>query len=181
MKEQVRKRQTGSDFQKLLVARGLENGYLTMDDIVEIFPEPEKNVDWLAKTFQDLSNLGIEYVGDDNLLKGLREPTEEDLQESEADKKGVSDEFFDSSFEKDTIGIYLQDMEHELLSPNREVELAKKMEAGNLARKKLANKKVGAINKDKRSVLIKKVTEGYLAREELIDSNLSLVVSVPKS
>ena len=88
MKEQARERQAVSNLQKLLVARGLENGYLTMDDIVEIFPEPEKNVDWLAKTFQDLSNLGIEYVGDDNLLRGLREPTEEALQESEADKKG---------------------------------------------------------------------------------------------
>jgi len=78
----------------------------------------------------------------------------------------------------DTISLYLNEMDRvPLLSKEEEVALAKKMEAGRIAREKMLDYE--AISEEF-AALKKKVTEGQEAREHLIKANIRLVVNIAK-
>jgi RNA polymerase primary sigma factor len=86
--------------------------------------------------------------------------------------------YFDTVAIDDTIGIYLKEIGRvPLLTAQEEVVLAKRMEAGKIARKKLDEDGLGL---EERVELRRAVLDGLAAREHLIRANSRLVVSVAK-
>jgi RNA polymerase primary sigma factor len=78
----------------------------------------------------------------------------------------------------DTISLYLNEMDRvALLTREQEVTLAKKMEAGRIAREKLLDL---VDNPDEIQSLKQIIEEGQNAREHLIKANIRLVVNIAK-
>ena len=78
----------------------------------------------------------------------------------------------------DTVSLYLNEMDRvPLLTHEEEISLAKKMEAGRIARQKMLDlsEKNGNLEE-----LRKIVEEGQIAREHLIKANIRLVVNIAK-
>ncbi|MDX1438003.1 MAG: sigma-70 family RNA polymerase sigma factor, partial [Anaerolineales bacterium] len=78
----------------------------------------------------------------------------------------------------DMIGLYLKEVgKVPLLSAPEEVELAKRIEQGRLAREELGR---GLVTNNRRPILRLLIEDGWMAREHLITANSRLVISVAK-
>ena len=142
-----------------LIDKGKEQGFVTYDDILDVFPEAEDELDKIDALYQKLMSDGVSVLADsattedagqqfvakqdeEERIRALRVPAATGLTEEEL-KSGALD---------DPVRMYLREIGRvNLLTAQEEVELAKKMEAGSMA-----------------------------ARERLIKANLRLVVSVAK-
>jgi RNA polymerase primary sigma factor len=154
-----------------LVTLGRAQGYVTYDDVLAVLPEAETNMEQLEDIFAALFEHGIE-VGQ------AREDDADDLSDMEGDV--VEDENFDLSQIEidDSISLYLKEIGRvPLLTAEEEVSLAKRMEKGREARKKLAQ---GVEDWEERERLLWYVRDGQAAQEHLIKANSRLVVSVAK-
>ena len=80
----------------------------------------------------------------------------------------------------DPVRMYLKEIgKVPLLSADEEIEYAKKMEIGEEAKKKLAEKGENVSEKERKS-LEKKINEGENSKKKLSEANLRLVVSIAK-
>lgn len=111
-------------------------------------------------------------------------PDMPDLLEAELESIVIEDDdtIFDLSgvSSDDTVGLYLKEMARvPLLTTEEEVELARRLEKGNGATKKLAcdDGKLSEADRDKYNLAI---DDGKAAREHLIKANTRLVVSIAK-
>jgi RNA polymerase primary sigma factor len=78
----------------------------------------------------------------------------------------------------DTLGMYMKEVgHHPLLSAEEEVELAKRIERGREASKKIASAVNSPEDQEKMRTLIE---DGWAAREHLVTANSRLVISVAK-
>src|SRR5438477_10563822 len=81
---------------------------------------------------------------------------------------------------EDLVRVYLREIgRHPLLGADQEVTLAKAIESGLAAEKKLA-KSNGSLSAKARGNLEKQIAEGERARRAFIESNLRLVVSIAR-
>jgi len=81
---------------------------------------------------------------------------------------------------EDLVRLYLDDVgRHDLLTKDDEVRLAQAIEAGEAARKTLAGPKSALTRTEKRE-LERNVRKGDEARQQFVESNLRLVVSIAK-
>jgi RNA polymerase primary sigma factor len=166
-----------------LVELGEEQGYVLLEDILKALPHVEENLDLLEDIFEELLSAGIPYS--DNGLEQLKRRiatsrTRDDETggmtrvEAEDEKPDVT-EAIDIG---DMMGVYLSQASRvPLLKREEEVELAKRIERGREASKKLAK---GSISSQKRTHLEHQIEDGLAAREHLILANLRLVFSVAK-
>jgi len=149
---------------------GKERGYVTYSDILAIFPKIESHLEQLEDLFAALFEHGIEVCEADEV--GAREARKA-AEEEEEGKLDLGTIEID-----DTISLYLREIGRvPLLTAEEEIELAKKMEAGKKARRKLAK---GVSDPKEREKLERLVEEGKKAQEHLIKANSRLVVSVAK-
>ncbi|MGI6741807.1 MAG: sigma-70 family RNA polymerase sigma factor [Brevefilum sp.] len=166
----------------LLIQLGRNKSFVTINDILQFFPDAEENVDQLEKAFSALLSAGIPYIEDADLLK---DPSDKELEEEE---KEVSRDIKKSPQQPtddlanidtdDTIGLYLKEVSRvPLLTAPEEVELAQRIESGRLAREELAR---GNITQRRRTELRFLIEDGWSAREHLITANSRLVISVAK-
>jgi len=158
--------------EEYLLAKASEQGYVSIDDIMTAFPQAEENLEELEDILATLIEAGIEVGG----------PGDEDGQEGEeseqADVAADQVAYFDTVAIDDTIGIYLKEIGRvPLLTAEEEVVLAKRMEAGKIARKRLDE---DGLEREERVELRRAVLDGLAAREHLIRANSRLVVSVAK-
>ena len=165
---------TGKDY---LLALAQDLGYITLDDVLAIYPEAESNLDQLEEVFQALLEAGV-------VIAGLESAQTQDVPEPpEAlpveDEEELDDPAFLEAIEADdTIGLYLKEIGRvELLTAEEEVTLAKRMEGGILAAHELAK---NGIDVHKRCELQRQIEDGLAAREHLINANSRLVISVAK-
>lgn len=159
-----------------LIQYGEEQGYLTMDDILDHVPEADANVELLESVFDAIISAGISFSEN-----GF--DTAEDEVQAEAKAEGVDIEaerlrLLEAIDAGDSISAYLsQASKVPLLTREEEAELSKRIERGRWASEELANKSVSA---EKRKQLQYLIEDGWAAREHLILANMRLVFSVAK-
>lgn len=164
-----------------LMELGREKGFVTLDDILFLFPEAEQSIEELEEVFTALLSAGIPYVEDDSDI----EPTEEDLAEKEEGGEDFfkpdedhDDDYMANIDTRDTVGLYLKEAGRiPLLTPEEELEITKRIECGRLARVELANRD---ITTERRRELRQSIEDGWNARDHLIRANARLVISVAK-
>ncbi|MCC7129366.1 MAG: sigma-70 family RNA polymerase sigma factor [Anaerolineae bacterium] len=163
-----------------LIELGRQKSYVTIDDILNLFPDAEQDVDQLEEAFAALLNAGIPYVeepvpggpSDEELAE------EDELEEDRTRGQVVEDNYLANIDTDDTIGLYLKEVGRvPLLTAVEEVELAQRIERGRLAREELARGNVSLRRRQELQLLIE---DGWAAREHLITANSRLVISVAK-
>jgi RNA polymerase primary sigma factor len=139
-----------------LIAEGQERGFLTFEQIASCLEEVEVTKEQVSELHAFLEGEGIDVVGSDGKIattEGRRfEPsTRTDDKEPDAPRKPEIDLTVEPSL--DSLRLYLRSIgKVELLTAEREVSLAKRIERGDL-----------------------------LAKQEMVEANLRLVVSIAKS
>ncbi len=164
-----------------LIQIGRNKSFVTIDDILQFFPNAEQDVGQLEKAFAALISAGIPYIEDAELLI---DPSDEELKREEDKSDAVKDEKSKASDDlanidtDDTIGLYLKEVSRvPLLTAVEEVELAQRIESGRMAREELAR---GNVTTRRRTELRHLIEDGWSAREHLITANSRLVISVAK-
>ncbi|MGD8632765.1 MAG: sigma-70 family RNA polymerase sigma factor [Anaerolineales bacterium] len=163
-----------------LLQLGEEQGFITYDDILAVFPESESAIPMIERVYDALITAGIEFLGEEE-LSAKREKAKGDAQadDQDGDEGGSAEvsgiEAIDSG---DTVGLYLSTVGRvPLLTRDEEVELAKRIERGRNARSELAS---GPVSSERRQLLEALIEDGMAAREHLIMANSRLVISVAK-
>ena len=176
-------------------------GYLSTDDIMELLPEADDTIEQAEEVFIALTAAGVEIYDDREdvptnakkvvvaKLLDLEEDEEEEPIFDFADMPDLieleeveDDETFDLSgvSSDDTVGLYLKEMARvPLLTTEEEVDLARRLEAGNRSAEKLRRMKTQPEPSD-REAMEAVIEDGKLAREHLIKANTRLVVSIAK-
>jgi RNA polymerase primary sigma factor len=164
---------TGKEY---LLSLAQDLGFVTLDDVLAVFPEAEKNLEQLDDVFQLLLEAGVE-------IGGLGSGQDTETPEASTDALEEEDDLDDSAFFEaveadDTIGLYLKEIGRvDLLTAEEEVALAKRMERGVMAAQALTR---NGIDAERRWALQDDVDDGMAAREHLISANSRLVISVAK-
>ena len=160
-----------------LIELGRQKTYVTIDDILALFPDAEQDVEQLEEAFSALLSAGIPYSEESN----LEEPPEEEIDLAEEENEIIPNISMDDLANidtDDTIGLYLKEVSRvSLLTADEEVELAQRIERGRMAREELARVNV---TPERRLELRKSIEDGWAAREHLITANSRLVISVAK-
>ena len=176
----------GEDYSPVarLIELGRKKSYVTIDDILNFFPEAERDVDQLEEAFAALLSAGIPYVDDDTMI----EPSEKELVTSDdevpsddevKEKAGLDDNYLANIDTDDMIGLYLKEVGRvPLLTAEEEVTLAKRIERGRISREELAIAMDSSDNSDVEHR--ENIEDGWAAREHLITANSRLVISVAK-
>jgi RNA polymerase primary sigma factor len=170
--------QAGEDnelFEDHLLIKAAEQGFITYDDILAAFPQAEDNLEELEDILACLVESGVK-VG---TLKDREDQGDEEFEEPELDTAATDlATYYDTVLIDDMIGLYLKEIgQVPLLTPEEEVALAKRMEAGWLAWQELDQDN---IDSEKRSELRETVLDGLAARDHLICANSRLVINIAK-
>ncbi len=158
-----------------LMDRADEQGYLTVDDVLEVFPEFEKDLPKLEELMMYLYDQGVEIItpDDDQAQEETSrddEPEKDQEQEQTVDLSGISSH--------DSISLYLKQMASvPLLTREQEVRLAKQMERGEIAQRRLEK---GGQKPYLRQRYERQADIGRRARAHLTKANTRLVVSIAK-
>lgn len=136
------------EFQQIVVEtikQGITRGFVTEDEILNLIPEPEENLELLEDIF-DLSEDSGAFINFDNTLDNLWNELDEDLQkkqELELAKKlsgNLAGDVGGKELKDDSIQNYIRDISrYPLLTKELEVELAKRIEQSDQAAKRELN------------------------------------------
>ncbi len=161
-----------ADFKERMLALGEERGFVDFKDILDAWPEAHENTDVLQEVFADLMQQGVEIAGQTE----VDSPEEEEPVESELLLHSVQ---LQESI-NDSVALYLRDIgKVDLLTAAEEVQLAKRIECMEEAKRKLANPDLD-LTEDEKDDLQFIILDGKDAVDHLISANCRLVVSVAK-
>jgi len=159
-----------------LVELGRQQGFVSYDDILSHFPDAEQDISQLEEVFAALLNAQIPYVEDNEADLSEADLTDDAREEKE--RRIAQENRLANIDTKDLLGLYFKDAAHiPLLKADEELNLAKQIESGRKARKKLA---AGNTPQDKRLGLHQAIRGEWEAVEHLITANTRLVISVAK-
>ncbi len=157
-----------TDTVSVLLEKAERQGFLTSEDVLELATDQTHNLDDIFLTLQ---NEGVDVFDEKEEAPGPEFGEEDEEIEEDFDLSGISSD--------DTVGLYLKEMSRvPLLTTSEEVELAKRLEAGREARRRLSQ--MNGYNPELRAQLEAIVQDGTAAREHLIKANTRLVVSIAK-
>ena len=146
-------------------------GYLTPEDIIELFPDGSDDLEKVGNIILTLQRHGVEVILDDEDVNSAPEGDSLVL-EPVMNLEHISSD--------DTVGLYLKEMSRvPLLSLSEEVSLAQRIQQAFKAKLEL-NKLNGKTPLQRRKELEAAMQDGLLAREHLIKANTRLVVSIAK-
>jgi RNA polymerase primary sigma factor len=152
-----------------LLLRAAGQGYVTLDDLLLVFPEPEDRIPEVDATVALLLEAGIRVLDSEGDSNGGTDPR----HPPESRSRLPADDGLD-----DSVGLYLREIgEVPLLTASEEVALAKRIEAGRAAEVALAS---DGHDRSRQIALKEVVQDGLAARDHLIRANSRLVVSVAK-
>lgn len=169
-----KRRKRSTEVLNMLLEKASIQGYLTTDDLVEVYPDVGQDSERLSVIMLALRNRGVEILDGE-----MDEPAySEDISDNETGS--WMDPDIRSVATDDTIGLYLKDMSRvPLLKLEEEHDIALRIEAGRAAKKEFSCRKIR-----KRSFehnrLEALVQDGLLARDHLIKANTRLVISIAK-
>ncbi len=163
-----------------LLEDGLEQGYLTYDQILEVLPDIENNLPLLEGLLEEAQSVGVTvYETEEDALDMSAAGTGDT---SDLEGKPHAAPLFDLSNVPidDSVGLYFREMGQQgLLSAKEEVQLAMKIEAGREATLTLYDGVV-FLTLDEKDQLAVLCAIGDAARAHLIRANTRLVVSIAK-
>ena len=167
---------SGNKAKARLVEKGEEQGYITLEDILQEFPQAELHVEEVSEIYSLLQEEGISVVDDEG------DPISELLEKKD---EGPDDESqqavdLDEVDAESSISLYFREAaRHTILSAQEEVALVKRMNSGEAAEAGLDRGDYASEEEKKAAQL--QVLDGELARQYLIRSNLRLVISIAKN
>jgi RNA polymerase primary sigma factor len=163
---------------KELLSKGQGRGILSQDEINESLQALDLTPEQLDHFYVLLDELSIEVV---------EGPSAESLQDlEEGAERGEKEETLDRDMElagktptNDPVRMYLKEIgKVPLLTAAEEVDLAKKIEAGEEASAKLRDSK--KLSREQLRTLRRQESVGQEAKRKLVEANLRLVVSIAK-
>ncbi|BER92195.1 RNA polymerase sigma factor RpoD [Atrimonas thermophila] len=152
-----------------LLESGKKKGYITFKELNDFLGDQVMDVDRLDDIYSTLSDLGIEVSDEEALREEVEKSSEsEDLQFEEIKGIGVDD----------PVKMYLKEIgQVPLLTPEEEVELAKRIEQGDIeAKKKLIEANLRLVV----SIAKRYVGRGLLFLDLIQEGNLGLIRAVEK-
>lgn len=167
---------SGSTARQKLLEKGEEQGYITLEDILQEFPKAEHHVEEISELYSLLLEEGISIVDEEgdpiSEILGKRRESEGDEQEQAPDLDDIDAE--------SAISLYFREAaRHSILTAKEEVTLVKRMNGGKKAAERL---RLGQYNSQRRKTTFEmQVLDGELGRQYLIRSNLRLVISIAKN
>ena len=166
---------------RMLIEKAGVQGYLTIDDLIEGFPDTSGDIERLSILLTALRRRGIDIVDSEDHLEPEPDPEPIDqTQGKPASAIELNRRLDDSISRDDTVGMYLREMSRvPLLTAEEELSLAIRIEKGRKSREEKI-KLTGRQNTTKRRKLDAIIEDGQLAREHLIKANTRLVVSIAK-
>ena len=161
-----------------LLQIGSDKGYVTLDDIADVYPKAENNVEQLEEAFSALLTADIPYVENEEEAQELFAVDEdEDLGDSD-DVLFDDDDPLENISTNDTVGLYIKQAgKVPLLTREEEQNLTKLIDKGRKAQKRLAEDELTLKQREEFS---RTVDEGWDAFEHLIQANSRLVISIAK-
>lgn len=168
-----------------LLNEGIDQGYLTYDQILETVPDIEANLPLLEMLLEEAQTAGIPvYESEDDIgvpvngQNGIDKTPDDESADTE--EKSHAAPLFDLSNVPidDSVGLYFREMGQQgLLTAEEEVQLAKEIEAGRAAKTQMETEELSLEEVD---VLANYCEIGDAARAHLIRANTRLVVSIAK-
>jgi RNA polymerase primary sigma factor len=160
-----------------LLDQATEQGYVTADDILMVFPEAEENLAQLEDLFDRFYVQGIEVYGDEVAVSQEKAEETRGTTPLWEQPLGGGDGLRDIP-STDITALYFHEMgQVPLLTIEEEVELAQRWQQGRQAEQRLAR---DGYDEKERARLRREIKAGYAAREHLIMANTRLVISVAK-
>lgn len=154
-----------------LVEKGKKKGVLTFKEIIEAFEEVEVTPEEIERLYDVFEKESIELVED----------MDKELEEIEVSKEELEDLSVPEGINiDDHVKMYLKEIgKVNLLTPEEELSLAKRMADGETAKEQVAE--LGdEIEEDTKKQLDFLISDGEKAKKSLAEANLRLVVSIAK-
>ncbi len=168
------RRKRSSEILSMLLEKADVQGYLTTEDLIEVYPDVSRDAERLQAVMVALRRRGVDIL-DHESETTLKEDGLGDAENELEPFYGI-----ESISSDDTIGLYLKEMSRvPLLSSVEELDLAKRIELGRFAKQGLERLN-GRSSAMRRQELEQQTADGQLAREHLIKANTRLVVSIAK-
>lgn len=164
----------------MIINDGIEQGYLTYDQILEALPNIENNLVLLENLLEEAQSAGLSvYESEDDIGANETVVKPEEVEAELGEEAHVAPLFDLSNVPiDDSVGLYFREMgQQQLLSAEEEVQLAMEIEAGREAEKNLLEEVLDLNDLDD-LYNIKEI--GEAARAHLIRANTRLVVSIAK-
>ena len=161
-----------------LLQIGSDKGYVTLDDISDIYPKAENNVDQLEEAFSALLTADIPYVESEDEAVELFEDEDEDILENHDKDLFDEDDPLENISTNDTVGLYIKQAgKVPLLTRVEEQNLTSLIDEGRNAQTRLAEEELTLEQRENLSTI---VDDGWEAFEHLIQANSRLVISIAK-
>jgi RNA polymerase primary sigma factor len=155
---------------KKLIKKGKKQGYLTLDDVLVLFPDAEEDIETLDFLYEKLLDAGIDVFDMDSEKEAskLAKLEEIDLTKIKLDKTTTSD----------PVRMYLKEIgSYNLLTKDEEVELAKRVEKNDEdAKTRLARANLRLVV----SIAKKYMGRGLMFLDLIQEGNIGLMRAVDK-
>jgi len=159
-----------------LTSKSSRLGYITQEDLLEALPETDDIFDLLEDVYKALAEEGIEIRDTEDWYLPLPGAG---IGENGAGEDELVLDLAQLSPD-DTVGLYLMEScHHPLLSAQEEIQLARRIEQGREAEKRLRAQN-DKLSPGQRQHLEAVRREGSNARRKLIECNYRLVISIAK-
>lgn len=158
-----------------LLEKGEEQGYITLEDILQEYPRAEFHIEEISEIYALLQEEGISIVDEEgDPVAGIL------LKEEDADEEPEQAVDLDDMDTESAISLYFREAaRHSILTAQEEIALVKRMNGGKRARERLTR---GRFRSEKAGKVLKiRALDGEKGRQLLIRSNLRLVISIAKN
>jgi RNA polymerase primary sigma factor len=168
------RRRRNREILDLLLEKASVQGYLTTDDLLEVYPDVGDDAERLSVIMLSLRHRGVDLV-DPEALDSV--PVDSALPPEATPWPEAGETNYSSD---DTVGMYLKEMSRvPLLKPDEEYEIAIRIEDGRKAKAELFQ--TAARKRSMERIRLEAlVQDGIMAREHIIKANTRLVVSIAK-
>jgi RNA polymerase primary sigma factor len=170
---------------KELLSRGQSRGVITQEEVVDALEELDLTPEQIDNIYALINELGIEIVEGPS-AESLRsmEMEADDFEEEEEEEEKEAEEDVDIALRvptNDPVRMYLKEIgKVPLLTAAKEVDLAKRIEAGEQASWRLEEADGDDLSREELRRLKRQERDGQEAKRKLVEANLRLVVSIAK-